>query len=54
MTAGLYASAIPLAYVSVWFSFGIYLLIPAIYFMPERKGRSGPVIPSAAPKEASG
>jgi hypothetical protein len=37
LTAGLYASAVPLAYVSVWISFGIYLLIPALYFMPERK-----------------
>ncbi|TMA41448.1 MAG: DUF1211 domain-containing protein [Deltaproteobacteria bacterium] len=35
--AGLYASAVPLAYVSIWISFGIYLLIPALYFMPERK-----------------
>ena len=37
LTAGLYASAVPLAYVSIWISFGIYLLIPALYFMPERK-----------------
>ena len=37
LTAGLYASAVPLAYVSVWISFGIYLLIPALYFMPEQK-----------------
>jgi uncharacterized membrane protein len=42
MTAGLYASAVPLAYVSVWISFGIYLLIPAVYFMPERKVETGP------------
>jgi hypothetical protein len=37
LTAGLYASAVPLAYVSVWASFAIYVLIPALYFMPERK-----------------
>ena len=36
LTAGLYASAVPLAYVSIWI-FGIYLLIPALYFMPEPK-----------------
>jgi uncharacterized membrane protein len=42
MSAGLYASAIPLAYVSVWLSFGIYLLIPALYFMPERQLESAP------------
>ena len=37
LTAGLYASAVPLAYVSVWASFAIYVLIPALYFMPEHK-----------------
>jgi uncharacterized membrane protein len=42
MSAGLHASAIPLAYVSVWLSFGIYLLIPALYFMPERQLESAP------------
>jgi uncharacterized membrane protein len=36
MSMGLYLSAIPLAYVSVWLSFGIFVLIPALYFMPER------------------
>jgi uncharacterized membrane protein len=34
-SVGLYASSIPLAYYSVWISFGIFILIPAIYFMPE-------------------
>ena len=31
----LYALSIPLAYYSVWVSFGIFVLIPVIYFMPE-------------------
>jgi uncharacterized membrane protein len=43
-TAGLYASAIPLAYVSIWISFGIYVLIPALYFMPARKSEAAPDI----------
>ena len=36
MTMGLYLSAIPLAQVSVWLSYGVFVLIPALYFMPER------------------
>jgi uncharacterized membrane protein len=31
----LYASSVPLAYYSVWVSFGIFALIPLMYFMPE-------------------
>jgi uncharacterized membrane protein len=31
----LYAVSIPLAYSSVWVSFGIFVLIPILYFMPE-------------------
>ena len=33
----LYASTVPLAYLSVRISLGIFVLIPAIYFLPERK-----------------
>jgi uncharacterized membrane protein len=32
----LYLAAVPLAWVSVWLSVGIYLLLPIIYFMPGR------------------
>jgi uncharacterized membrane protein len=31
----LYAASVPLAYYSVWLSFGIFALIPVLYFMPE-------------------
>jgi len=34
----LYAASVPLAYSSVWVSFGIFILIPVIYFMPESLG----------------
>ncbi|HEV2176346.1 MAG TPA: TMEM175 family protein [Terriglobia bacterium] len=33
----LYAASAPLAYVSVYLSFLIFVLIPALYFLPERK-----------------
>ena len=33
----LYASSVPLAFVHISISFFIFLLIPAMYFMPERK-----------------
>lgn len=33
----LYASSVPLAFVHISISFFIFLLIPAIYFLPERK-----------------
>jgi uncharacterized membrane protein len=36
MSLGLYLSAIPLAQVSVWVSYGVFVLVPALYFMPER------------------
>ena len=36
-SASLYASSVPLAYVSVYISFAIFVLIPVIYFFPERK-----------------
>ena len=35
LSVTLYAASIPLAYSSVWLSFGIFVLIPVIYFMPE-------------------
>ncbi len=31
----LYASSVPLAFYSIWVSFGIFVLIPFMYFMPE-------------------
>ena len=31
----LYTASVPLAYTSVWVSFGIFVLIPVMYFMPE-------------------
>ena len=34
-SVALYASSVPLAYYSVWLSFGIFVLIPVMYFMPE-------------------
>jgi uncharacterized membrane protein len=36
-SAGLYFLSVPLAYVSVYASFFIFALIPAIYFLPEKK-----------------
>jgi uncharacterized membrane protein len=36
-SAGLYFSAVPLAYVSVYASFFIFVLIPTMYFLPEKK-----------------
>jgi uncharacterized membrane protein len=36
-SAALYFLAIPLAYVSVYASFFIFALIPAMYFLPEKK-----------------
>ena len=36
-SAALYLSAAPLAYVSIYISFFIFVLIPAIYFLPEKK-----------------
>jgi uncharacterized membrane protein len=37
----LYAASVPLAYSSVWVSFGIFTLIPALYFMPESLTEGG-------------
>jgi uncharacterized membrane protein len=37
MSAALYFSSVPLAYVSIYASFFIFALIPAIYFLPEKK-----------------
>ncbi|PYX51936.1 MAG: hypothetical protein DMG79_01955 [Acidobacteria bacterium] len=36
-SAGLYLLSVPLAYVSIYASFLIFALIPAMYFMPEKK-----------------
>ena len=36
-SAALYFLAVPLAYISVYASFFIFLLIPAMYFLPEKK-----------------
>jgi uncharacterized membrane protein len=37
----LYGLSVPLAYTSVYVSFGIFVLIPVMYFMPESIGESG-------------
>lgn len=37
LSAGLYFSSAPLAYVSIYVSFFIFVLIPAMYFLPEKK-----------------
>jgi uncharacterized membrane protein len=34
-SVSLYAASVPLAYYSIWVSFGIFVLIPVMYFMPE-------------------
>ena len=36
LAAGLYFLSVPLAYVSIYASFFIFVLIPAMYFLPER------------------
>ena len=36
-SGGLYLLAVPLAYVSIYASFFIFALIPALYFLPEKK-----------------
>ncbi len=36
-SAGLYLASVPLAYVSIYASFFIFMLIPAMYFLPEKK-----------------
>jgi len=36
-SAALYFLSVPLAYVSVYASFSIFVLIPAMYFLPEKK-----------------
>jgi TMEM175 potassium channel family protein len=37
VSAALYFSSVPLAYVSIYSSFFIFALIPAMYFLPEKK-----------------
>ena len=41
-SAGLYFLSVPLAYISVYASFFIFALIPALYFLPEKK-LAGPI-----------
>ena len=36
-STALYAASVPLAYVSVYAAFAIFVLIPVLYFLPERK-----------------
>jgi len=36
-STALYAASVPLAYVSIYLAFGIFVLIPILYFLPERK-----------------
>jgi len=40
-SAALYLLSVPLAYVSIYASFFIFALIPAMYFLPEKKLASG-------------
>ncbi len=37
LSAGLYLASVPLAYVSIYASFFIFALIPAMYFLPETR-----------------
>jgi len=37
LSGSLYLSSVPLAYVSIYASFFIFALIPAMYFLPEKK-----------------
>jgi len=36
ITAALYLASVPLAWVSVWLSVAVFVLVPVIYFMPGR------------------
>ena len=36
ITASLYLASVPLAWVSVWLSLAIFVLVPVVYFMPGR------------------
>jgi uncharacterized membrane protein len=40
-SAGLYLATVPLAYVSIYASYFIFALIPATYFLPEKKLAGG-------------
>jgi hypothetical protein len=40
-SGALYLLAVPLAYVSVYVSFAIFIFIPATYFLPEKKLAGG-------------
>ena len=41
-STALYASSVPIAFVSVNLSFAVFLLIPVLYFLPERKLEEAP------------
>lgn len=41
LSAGLYLLSVPLAYVSIYASFFIFILIPATYFLPEKRLAGG-------------
>ena len=34
---GIYASAIPIAYLNAWIAFGMYVLVAVIWFIPDRR-----------------
>jgi uncharacterized membrane protein len=36
-STSLYAASVPLAYVSIYLAYAIFILIPIVYFLPERK-----------------
>jgi uncharacterized membrane protein len=37
VAAGLYLLAVPLAYLTIYASFAIFVLLPALYFLPEKR-----------------
>ncbi len=41
LSGGLYLLSVPLAYISIYISFFIFALIPATYFLPEKKLAGG-------------
>jgi len=42
ISTGLYALAVPLAFVSIYLSFAIFVLIPVIYFLPQKRAVAVP------------
>ncbi len=41
VTFALYVAAVPLAYVSIWLSYAIFMVIPLAYFIPEHRPAGG-------------